>query len=162
MKALVFKGKDLPWGVTDFPKPKPVKDQVLVKLKAAAINHRDLWATLEQTSVLHKDGVVLGSDGCGVVEDVGEDADPFLVGMEVVINPSLEWGKNPAVQGDTFRILGNPDHGTMAEYIVISKKIFLKSPSICRSSNRLRCHCQGSLRIVRCFRKQDCVRKRKC
>lgn len=128
MKALVFKGKDLPWGVADFPKPKPVKDQVLVKLKAAAINHRDLWATLEQASVMHKDGVVLGSDGCGVVEDVGEDADPFLVGMEVVINPSLDWGKNPAVQGDTFRILGNPDHGTMAEYIVISKKNIFEKP----------------------------------
>ncbi|NOS90931.1 MAG: zinc-binding dehydrogenase [Cyclobacteriaceae bacterium] len=128
MKALVFKGKDLPWGVTDFPKPKPVKDQVLVKLKAAAINHRDLWATLELASVLHKDGVVLGSDGCGVVEDVGEDADPLLVGMEVVINPSLEWGKNPAVQGDSFKILGNPDHGTMAEYIVISKKNIFEKP----------------------------------
>lgn len=128
MKALVFKGKDLPWGVTDFPKPNPVKDQVLIKLKAAAINHRDLWATLEQASVLHKDGVVLGSDGCGVVEDVGEDADPLLVGMEVVINPSLEWGKNPAVQGDSFKILGNPDHGTMAEYIVISKKNIFEKP----------------------------------
>ncbi len=128
MKAVVFKGKDIPLGVIDFPKPKAVKDQVLVKLRSAAINHRDLWATLELASVTNKEGVVLGSDGCGVVEDVGEDADPLLIGMEVVINPSLEWGNNSNVQGDSFKILGNPDHGTFAEYVVISKKYIFEKP----------------------------------
>lgn len=114
--------------VIDFPKPKPVKDQVLVRLKNAAINHRDLWATLEQASVNNKDGVILGSDGCGVIEEVGIDADPLLIGMEVVINPSLEWGSNVNVQGDSFKILGNPDHGTFAEYIAISKKYIFERP----------------------------------
>jgi zinc-binding alcohol dehydrogenase/oxidoreductase len=128
MKALVFKGKDIPLGVIDFPKPKAIKDQVLVKLHSAAINHRDLWATQEQATVQNKDGVILGSDGCGVIEDVGEDADPLLIGMEVVINPSLEWGNNPNVQGDSFKILGNPDHGTFAEYIAISKKCVFEKP----------------------------------
>jgi zinc-binding alcohol dehydrogenase/oxidoreductase len=128
MKAVVFKGKDFPLSVIDFPKPKPVKDQVLVRLKNAAINHRDLWATLEQASVQNKEGVILGSDGCGVIEGVGEDADPLLIGMEVVINPSLEWGNNPNVQGDSFKILGNPDHGTFAEYMAISKKYIFEKP----------------------------------
>ncbi len=128
MKAVVFKGKDIPLSVIDFPKPKAVKDQVLVKLHNAAINHRDLWATLEQATVQNKDGVILGSDGCGVIEDVGEDADPLLIGMEVVINPSLEWGSNPNVQGDSFKILGNPDHGTFAEYVAISKKYIFEKP----------------------------------
>jgi zinc-binding alcohol dehydrogenase/oxidoreductase len=128
MKAVVFKGKDIPLGVIDFPKPKPVKDQVLVKLRSVAINHRDLWATLEQASIQNKDGVILGSDGCGVIEEVGIDADPLLIGMEVVINPSLEWGNNSNVQGDSFKILGNPDHGTFAEYIAISKKYIFEKP----------------------------------
>lgn len=128
MKAVVFKGKDIPLSVIDFPKPKAVKDQVLVKLRSAAINHRDLWATLEQATVQNKDGVILGSDGCGVIENVGEDADPLLIGMEVVINPSLEWGSNPNVQGDSFKILGNPDHGTFAEYVTISKKYIFGKP----------------------------------
>ncbi len=128
MKAVVFKGKDFPLSASDFPKPKPVKDQVLVRLKNAAINHRDLWATLEQSSVQNKDGVILGSDGCGVIEEVGIDADPLLIGMEVVINPSLEWGSNVNVQGDSFKILGNPDHGTFAEYIAISKKYIFEKP----------------------------------
>jgi NADPH:quinone reductase-like Zn-dependent oxidoreductase len=128
MKAVVFKGKDIPLGVVDFPKPKPTKDQVVVKLKTAAINHRDLWATLEQATVLHANGVVLGSDGCGVVEEVGSDVDPQWIGAEVILLPSLDWGANPLVQGDAFRILGNPDNGTFAEYIAISKKNIFEKP----------------------------------
>lgn len=127
MKAALFKGKDLPLRVEEFKTPKPVKDQVLIRLKYAALNHRDLWLVQEQTQQFPQ-GIILGSDGCGIVEDVGEDADPLLVGAEVVINPSLDWGNNPVVQGDSFRILGLPDNGTFAEYIAISRKYIFEKP----------------------------------
>lgn len=128
MKAVVFKGSGKPLEVTELPKPKPIKDQVLIKLKAAALNHRDVWIQEEQSSVNRSEGIILGSDGVGTVDDVGEDADPLLVGAEVLINPSLEWGVNPVVQGDAFRILGYPDHGTFAEYVAISKKYIFETP----------------------------------
>jgi len=127
MKAAVFKGGQAGLKVEQYKTPKPAKDQVLIKLKYAALNHRDLWLIQEQTQEF-PNGIVLGSDGCGVVEDVGEDADPLLIGAEVVINPSLDWGTNPIVQGDTFRILGFPDNGTFAEYISISKKYIFEKP----------------------------------
>src|SRR5688572_27708726 len=127
MKAALFKSKDLPLVVEDIKKPKPIKDQVLIKLKYAALNHRDIWLMQEQTQQF-PNGIILGSDGAGVIEDVGEDADPLLIGAEVVINPSLEWGSNPVVQGDSFKILGLPDNGTFAEYIVISKKYIFEKP----------------------------------
>jgi len=127
MKAVRFKGKDYPVTVEDVKKPKPVKDQVLIKMKYAALNHRDLWLIQEQAQH-YPDGITLGSDGVGIVEDVGEDADPLLVGAEVMINPSLEWGNNTVVQGDSFKILGFPDHGTFAEYMVISKKYIFEKP----------------------------------
>lgn len=127
MKAVLFKGKDHPLALSEIKKPKPVKDQVLIRLQHAALNHRDLWLIKEQAKHF-PDGIILGSDGCGVIEDVGEDADTMLVGMEVVINPSLDWGTNPIVQGDKFRILGFPDNGTFSEYIVISKKYIFEKP----------------------------------
>ena len=127
MKAAVFKGTKLPLKVEEYKTPRPIKDQVLIKLRYAALNHRDLWLIQEQTQQF-PNGIILGSDGCGVVEDVGEDADPLLVGREVVINPSLDWGNNPFVQGDSFRILGFPDNGTFAEYITISKKYISEKP----------------------------------
>ena len=103
MKAALFKARDLPLIIDDYKKPKPVKDQVVIKLKYAALNHRDLWVMREQTQQFPQ-GIILGSDGAGIVEDVGEDADPMMVGAEVIINPSLDWGNNPIVQGDSFRI----------------------------------------------------------
>ena len=127
MRAVFFKGKDHPLVVQQIKKFKPVKDQVLIRLHNAAINHRDLWTWREQ-NLPASDGIILGSDGCGVIEDVGEDADTLLIGSEVIINPSLDWGTNPIVQGNAFRILGFPDHGTFSDYIVISKKYVFDKP----------------------------------
>jgi len=128
MKAAIFKGSAAPLCVSDFPKPRPVKDQVLIQLQAAALNHRDLWIQQEQNTVQRPEGVILGSDGVGIITDVGEDADPLLVGAEVIINPSMEWGTSTFVQGDAFKILGYPDNGTFAEYIAVSKKYILEKP----------------------------------
>lgn len=128
MKAFVFRGNQHSNAIEEVAKPKPVKDQLLIRLQYAALNHRDLWILKEQASVLNPVGVILGSDGAGVVEMVGADADPSWIGAEVIINPSLEWGDNPIVNGNSFKILGNPDHGTFAEYITISKKYVFEKP----------------------------------
>lgn len=127
MKALLFKGKDYPFAIHEIKKPKPVKDQVLIRIDHAALNHRDLWL-LHENANHFPDGIVLGSDGSGVIEEVGVDADLSLIGQEVVINPSLDWGSNPVVQGDKFRILGLPDHGTFSEYMVVSKNYVFEKP----------------------------------
>lgn len=125
MSGAFFKGKGLPLEIKEQKKPVPVKDQVLVKLHSSSLNHRDLWVRSEQTAV-SDNGIILGSDGAGIVEAVGDDeSDPnfkSLIGKEVIINPSLEWGKDPAFQADSFKILGYPDNGTFASWIVISKK----------------------------------------
>jgi len=128
MQAAFFKGKDRPLEVGEMKRPVPVKDQVLVNLHASSLNHRDLWLRKEQT-VVSDQGIILGSDGCGVVEAVSEEGDPNLVGKEVIINPSLEWGKDPAFQADSFKILGYPDNGTFASWILISKKYIHDKPT---------------------------------
>lgn len=127
MRAAFFINREQPLQLREIKKPKPVKDQVLVRLHNAALNHRDLWIHKEQNAPV-QEGVILGSDGSGVIEGVGEDADPLLIGMEVVINPSLNWGNNPIVQGDSFKILGLPDAGTFSDYILISKRQVFEKP----------------------------------
>ncbi len=126
MRAAFFTQKNQPLEIRAIKKRKPVKDQVLVRLHAAALNHRDVWTQNEQAAP--DGGIILGSDGCGIIEDVGEDADALMIGMEVVINPSLNWGNNSMVQGDSFKILGYPDNGTFSDYIVISKKQVFERP----------------------------------
>jgi zinc-binding alcohol dehydrogenase/oxidoreductase len=129
MKALVFKGKNMPFVVQDMPKPKPTADQVLIKLTHAALNHRDIWV-LTETEQTFPEGIILGSDGGGVIESLGNNvnANDYAIGSEVIINPSLAWGTNPIVPSDKFQILGFPSHGTFAEYIAIDKQYVFPKP----------------------------------
>jgi NADPH:quinone reductase-like Zn-dependent oxidoreductase len=128
VKAVVFKGKDHPLVLQEMAVPQPAKDHVLIRLKAAALNHRDVWIRREQTLTAEK-GTVLGSDGSGVIAAVGEEGDTSSIGKPVMINPSHDWGNNPLVQADNYRILGFPDHGTFAEYISVHKKYVHDKPA---------------------------------
>ena len=102
----------------DLPKPDCGPGEVLIKLKAAALNHRDEWCRKGLYPNL-KDGVVLGSDGAGIVEEVGAGVDSSLLGKEVIINAGKNWGANEKAQAKEFEILGMPSHGTLAEYIAV-------------------------------------------
>jgi len=99
-------------------KPEPASGQVLVRLQAAALNHRDQWIREGKYPNI-RPFCTLGSDGCGVVEAAGNASDAGWIGKTVVINPNQNWGDNPAVQSKEYRILGNPTDGTFAEYIVV-------------------------------------------
>lgn len=103
----------------EIPDPAPGTDEVVVRLKAAALNHRDVWIRSGTGAYAggFKRRVILGSDGAGEVLSAGSGADAALVGRDVVINPSLDWGDTDAAQGPDFRILGLPDDGTYAQLI---------------------------------------------
>ena len=102
--------------VAEIPAPIPAPGEAVVALRAAALNHRDLWIKLGQYAGL-KFPCIPGSDGAGVVEAVGPGVDAAWVGREVVINPSFGWGADARAQGPEFSILGLPHDGTLAEKI---------------------------------------------
>lgn len=102
----------------DMEETAPKHGEVKVKLYAAGLNHRDLF-------VLHRHkedepALIIGSDGAGVIEEVGSGVEGVSVGDEVVINPSLGWKENSDAPPEGHEILGLPDHGTFAEKITIS------------------------------------------
>lgn len=127
LRAVYFHGKDN-LVIQEIEKPKITRNQVIVRLKSGALNHHDLWMVKEQSQSL-PGGVILGSDGSGIVEEAEAEEDQYLIGKEVVINPSMGWGKNPFVQSHSFSILGFPAHGTFADYIQIGKKQVFEKPS---------------------------------
>lgn len=118
MKAAVLTAVKQPLVLQDLPDPVAAPGFAVVRLKAAALNHRDLWIQLGQYAGITVP-ITLGSDGAGLVESVGATADVAWIGREVVLNPALDWGPDPRAQGPAFRILGLPDAGTWAEKIVI-------------------------------------------
>lgn len=119
MKAAQLVALKQPVVLNEVPAPVAAPGHAVVRLKAAALNHRDVW--IQQGLY---PGIALpvtpGSDGAGVVESVGDPADAAWIGREVIINPALEWGGDPRAQGPKFRILGMPDPGTFAEQIAIA------------------------------------------
>jgi zinc-binding alcohol dehydrogenase/oxidoreductase len=127
VRATFFQGKDHPIIISEVSRPQPTGEQVLVRMKWAALNHLDIWIRREQ-SLSPGMKITLGADGSGIVEAAGENADQSMIGREVIINPSLDWGNNPVVQGDNYRILGFPDNGTFADYLLISKKYVSPKP----------------------------------
>ncbi len=114
MKSYVLKELKQPLEAEDRESLLPGVGEAVVSLKAAALNRRDYWITQGMYPGITTP-VVLGSDGAGVVSAVGDGVDGSWVGMEVVINPGLEWGNTQEAQAGEFHILGLPRDGTFAE-----------------------------------------------
>jgi zinc-binding alcohol dehydrogenase/oxidoreductase len=98
--------------------PAPRPGEVVVELRAAALNRRDLGVRAGGYGD-HPLPLVPGSDGAGIRRDTGE---------EVVICPSLGWGDSEDHPGPGFRILGGPDWGTFAELIAIPEENVFPKP----------------------------------
>lgn len=120
MKAIVLRelGDFENLKIEEMPDPQPGPGEAVVRLRAAALNHRDVFI-IQKLYPNIRLPAILGSDGAGVVESVGEGVDASLVGREVVIEPGLEWGPEEEIQGRAYRILGMPEDGTFAGKIRI-------------------------------------------
>lgn len=96
--------------------PLPASGEVLVELKASALNHRDVWITKGRYPNIDYP-CILGSDGAGVAE-----------GGEVILNPGIHWGDDPRFQSANYRILGLPHPGTFATHISVPAQNLIKKP----------------------------------
>ena len=95
----------------EVPEPAGGPGQVVVRVRAAALNHRDLRIALTGG---FPPPFTLGADAAG--ELVSGDCPRARVGEAVVVNPGLHWGDDPRAHGPGFRILGGPGDGAFAEY----------------------------------------------
>jgi NADPH:quinone reductase-like Zn-dependent oxidoreductase len=90
----------------DAPDPVPGPAEVLIELRAASLNHLDLWVRKGLPSVPKPR--ILGADGAGVVVS-GPGFEP---GQRVVINPGIE-------HGERITVIGEHMDGTHAELIAV-------------------------------------------
>lgn len=86
--------------------PVPGPGEVLVELRAASLNHLDVWVRKGLPSVPKPH--ILGADGAGVVAGLGDGVEGFAVGERVVINPGIP-------HGDRIAVLGEHTDGTHCE-----------------------------------------------
>ena len=106
----------------DVADPEPATGELLIGLRAASLNHLDVWVRKGLPSVPKPR--VLGADGTGVVSAVGEGVTGFEVGDRVVINPGIE-------HGPIISVVGEHCDGTHCERIAISaEQVFALDDSL--------------------------------
>jgi zinc-binding alcohol dehydrogenase/oxidoreductase len=128
MKAIVLEAADQPLVLKKVEKPVLQAGEVLVQIKAAALNRRDYWITVGKYAGI-KYPSILGSDGAGIVVETGSDAGKEWLNKEVIINPCHNWGNHPEYQNRDFTILGLPEDGTFAEYVKVKPEYLYPKPS---------------------------------
>jgi NADPH:quinone reductase-like Zn-dependent oxidoreductase len=109
----------------DVPDPRPRKDQVLISVKACALNHLDLFIRkgLPGVKLPH----INGSDVAGIVSEVGEYITDLKVGQRVLLAPHCFCGVCPAcTRGEQnlcpyYTVLGYLNDGGNAEFIVVPR-----------------------------------------
>ncbi|HEY9286656.1 MAG TPA: zinc-binding dehydrogenase [Candidatus Dormibacteraeota bacterium] len=126
MKAIRFHefGGPAVLKLEDVPPPRPGKAEVLVGLRAAALNHLDLFVRsggVPKTPLPH----IGGADGAGVVLENGPGAEGFALGTRVFFDPGLSDGTcDYCARGehslcDRWEILGEHRDGTFAQAVVV-------------------------------------------
>jgi NADPH:quinone reductase-like Zn-dependent oxidoreductase len=114
---------------TDLPKPEPKRGEIRVRVKAAALNHLDLFVVAGLPGVRITPPWILGGDATGIVDAIGDlsgvSDNRLQIGDSVIVNPGLsdltcefcQAGEHSACVN--FKLLGEHAPGTLAEYIVI-------------------------------------------
>lgn len=130
MKAMMLReiGRSNQLRLEDVEIPKPGSNEVVVKLKAAALNRRDLMVIDGRYPGIKLPNIP-GSDGAGEVIVVGDEVNDVLIGDEVVINPGLNWGSDMDKKSADYTALGNPTDGTFAQYVKVPAENVFTKPS---------------------------------
>ena len=130
MKAIVFseQGSVEVLRYTDVPKPVLDTDEVLINVKACAVNYLDLHARRNRPEIAAKLSQgdtphILGSDIAGTIAEVGAAVDSITVGDRVVLAPCIPCGAcSDCHRGDenlcdTQVLIGFQTNGGYAEYV---------------------------------------------
>ncbi len=125
--------EDIVVGEIDDPEVKD--DEVLIEIKYAALNHLDLFVLKGWKGLSLDFPHVLGSDGSGIVKEIGKNVSKVSAGDPVTINPGVGCGKCDAcLSGNQnfctrFYIVGEHQWGTYATYFKIPERNVLKIPN---------------------------------
>ncbi len=136
MRAVAFRqhGDEQVLELVELPEPAVGARDVLVQVKAVALNHLDRWVRQGWPGLKLSLPHVLGSDIAGVVERVGAEVKDVEPGTEVLVNPGLSCGHcERCLLGEDnlcrhYRIIGEHAPGGYAEYVSVPRQNLLPKP----------------------------------
>lgn len=120
--------------VGEIETPQPAAGQALVRLKAAALNHLDIWVRRGWHGIRLAYPHILGADGAGEIAALGDGVHGWQVGNRVVINANIGCGECSACLAGydnrckNWNLLGETLPGTYAEYVRVPARNLLALP----------------------------------
>src|SRR6202048_3241323 len=125
VKAILFRQHGGPEVLqyADVPEPEPRPNEVLVRVRACALNHLDLWVRGGLPNVPIPLPHIPGSDVAGEIAKIGSEVTTVRVGQKVVLAPLVSCGKCPACVAGLdnrcrqFTNLGYMIDGGCAEFV---------------------------------------------
>ena len=127
MKALYFEKHgdldEIQYG--DVPDPQPGPDEVLVKVRACALNHLDIWVRRGWPGLKLQMPHWCGADVAGEVAELGNGVSGWQVGQQVVLDPGVstradEYTRRGADSlSPGYHVLGEHQRGGAAEFIAV-------------------------------------------
>ena len=118
----------------DAPDPEVGATDVLVRVRACALNHLEAWAAKAPPGTTFPAPRILGSDVAGVVEAVGSAVSGVEAGSEVMLQPAVSCGRCQACLSGRdnmcpqYRLLGQGRDGGLAELIVVPPESLIAKP----------------------------------
>jgi len=137
MKAVLFKEHGGPEKLVyeEFPKPTAGPGDVVVRVKACALNHLDIWIRQGNPAYPMPLPHISGSDIAGVVEEVGKEVERVTVGQNVFVSPGVScWTCEACLAGRdnmcrSYGLVGAMMHGGYAEYVKVPARNVLPMPA---------------------------------
>jgi NADPH:quinone reductase-like Zn-dependent oxidoreductase len=115
-------------GIAELSAPTPGPRDILLKMRAAALNHRDLLIATGRYGDFAAPLVPL-SDGAGEVVARGAEVTRFAVGDLAVPAYVRDWVSGPPSEASARRRLGGPDPGVLAELVVVPEDAAVRAPA---------------------------------
>lgn len=136
MKAVIFSEHGGPEKLVYGEVPQPVigPGEVLIRVKACALNHLDIWIRQGNPSYPISLPHISGSDIAGVVEEVGVQVEGVIVGDRVLVSPGVScWRCEFCLTGrdnlcQSYSLIGGKMHGGYAEYLKVPFRNILPMP----------------------------------
>src|SRR6266545_7221584 len=133
MKAVVIRNQGRgveAWKLVDRPDPVPGPGQVLVRVRAASLNYRDLLMTRGWHRVAPKEDLIPLADGAGEVVALGAGVTRWKVGDRVVGSYFQTWQSGPLREEYWQHVLGSGSNdGTLAQHLAVRETGLVRIPS---------------------------------
>lgn len=127
----------------DFPAPEPSENEALVRVRACALNHLDIWVRNGSPAYRTNFPHILGSDISGEIaaipanHPITQSPDHLKIGSPVFIAPGIScWNCSECLSGydnqcGNYKIIGAGTKGGYAEYVSVpARNIFPKPPHL--------------------------------